>query len=92
MDTDLLWKTFGAWAFSTGLLMLAVGWLVKELAASRAREARRADEMLELAKTVLPALEKSSEAVRESLDYQRRQGQALAACEVLIRDAERRGK
>lgn len=92
MDPDLLWKAFGAWAFSTLLLLGAIRWLLKELAASRDRADRRADELLELAKTVLPALEQSSEAVRESLDYQRRQGQALAACEVLIRDAERRGK
>ena len=92
MDPDLLWRAFGAWGFSTILLLGAIRYLHRELAATREKADKRADETLAIAERVLPVLAESSTAVRDSTDLLRRQGEALAAVEVLIRDLDRRGR
>ena len=92
MDPDLLWKAFGAWAFSTLILMGVIRWLVRALARERQRVDELSDSLLAISERTLPALQDSSTALRESTDLTRRQGQALAAVEVIIRESDRRSR
>lgn len=85
-----IWQAVGPFAAA---LMICLGWIAylrREVTEARKVADRRADETLALAERALPVLIESSSAVRESTDLLRRQGEALAAVEVLIRDADRR--
>lgn len=90
MDLDLLWKAFGPWAFSTLILVGMLRWFARELRRERRRVDELSDSLLAISERTLPALQDSSTALRESTDLTRRQGQALAAVEVIIRDSDRR--
>lgn len=85
-----IWSAVGPFAAALAIAVAWIAYLRKELAASRERSDRRADELLALAERALPVLQESSRSVAESTDLIRRQGEALAAVEVLIRDADRR--
>ena len=81
---------FGPWAASTAILLGAVGWLVKQLRAERARSDQLSAELLALSERALPALTESSSALRESAAMLRAQQGMLGRYDVLLHDAERR--
>lgn len=85
-----IWQAAGPFAAALAICLAWIGYLLRALSESRERADRRADELLALAERSLPVLQESSTALRESTDLMRRQGQALAAVEVLIREYERR--
>lgn len=83
-----VWQATGPFAAALVICVAWINYLRKELAASRERADRRADELLALAERALPVLQDSATTMRESTDLIRRQGHALAAVEVLIREAD----
>lgn len=87
-----MWQAVGPFAAALMICLAWIGYLRKELIEARKVADRRADETLAIAERALPVLAESSSAVRESTDLLRRQGEALAAVEVLIRDADRHGR
>lgn len=87
-----MWQAVGPFTAALAVCLAWIAYLLRALSEARERADRRADELLALAERALPVLQESSTSVREATDLMRRQGQALAAVEVLIRDADRRGR
>ena len=87
-----IWQAVGPFAAALAICVTWIAYLRRELTEARKVADRRADETLAIAERALPVLTESSSAVRDSTDLLRRQGEALAAVEVLIREADRRGR